>query len=112
MQDGCATATRCSPPTVPLACGSAPRIPEVLGLRRRGNRLATETKGRATVDQVIAAMTCQDDHGADAIASSITVRAAAGQLKVIPGVASAWTACVPGEADPRSLPSKNIISMR
>ncbi|MGF6759028.1 hypothetical protein [Paraburkholderia sp. GAS334] len=29
-------------------------------------------------------MTYQDDHRADAIASSITVRAAAGQLKIIP----------------------------
>jgi hypothetical protein len=51
---------------------------------RRNARASTATRQRATVDLVITAMTYPDRHPADATPSSITVRAAAGQLRIVP----------------------------
>jgi hypothetical protein len=51
---------------------------------RRNAWASTATRQRATVDLVITAMTYPDKHPADATPSSITVRAAAGQLRIVP----------------------------
>ena len=51
---------------------------------RRNARASTATRQRATVDLVITAMTYPDKHPADATPSSVTVRTAAGQLRIIP----------------------------
>ena len=51
---------------------------------QRNARASTATRQRATVDLVITAMTYPDKHPADATPSSVTVRTAAGQLRIIP----------------------------
>ncbi|SOE45885.1 hypothetical protein SAMN05446635_5363 [Burkholderia sp. OK233] len=51
---------------------------------RRDARATTATRQRATVDLGITEMTYPDKHPPDATPSSITVRAAAGQLRIVP----------------------------